>query len=87
MSEENVEIVRRGYDAWNRGDLDAARYQAVVCETPAGFRPFLPPLSLVCAASALKKTRILGLHCRNRLGDSRRSRGNGSEGRSRCASA
>jgi ketosteroid isomerase-like protein len=22
MSQENVEIVRRGYDAWNRGDLD-----------------------------------------------------------------
>jgi ketosteroid isomerase-like protein len=23
MSQENVEVVRRGYDAWNRGDLDA----------------------------------------------------------------
>lgn len=23
MSQENVEIVRRSYDAWNRGDLDA----------------------------------------------------------------
>jgi ketosteroid isomerase-like protein len=23
MSQENVEIVRRGYDAWNSGDLDA----------------------------------------------------------------
>jgi hypothetical protein len=25
MSEENVEIVRRYYDAWNAGGLDAAR--------------------------------------------------------------
>ena len=24
MSEENVEIVRRAYEAWNRGDLEAA---------------------------------------------------------------
>ena len=25
VSQENVETVRRGYDAWNRGDLDAVR--------------------------------------------------------------
>ena len=25
MSRENVETIRRGYDAWNRGDLDAVR--------------------------------------------------------------
>jgi len=25
MSQENVEIVRRGIEAWNRGDMDAFR--------------------------------------------------------------
>ena len=25
VSQENVETIRRGYDAWNRGDLDAVR--------------------------------------------------------------
>ena len=25
MSEENVEIVRRGFEVWNAGDMDALR--------------------------------------------------------------
>jgi ketosteroid isomerase-like protein len=30
MSEENVEVVRRSFDAWNEGDVDAVRR----CYTP-----------------------------------------------------
>ena len=25
MSQENVEVVRAGFEAWNRGDMDALR--------------------------------------------------------------
>jgi ketosteroid isomerase-like protein len=38
MSEENVETLRRGYDAWNRGDLEASL--ALVTED-FEFRPLL----------------------------------------------
>ena len=41
MSEENVENVRRGMDAWNRGDLDewlACLRPEGSCTPPAGSR-------------------------------------------------
>ena len=40
MSQENVEIVRRGFEAWNAGDMEAVRevYDAdVVLRTPTGW--------------------------------------------------
>jgi uncharacterized protein len=36
MSEENVEIVRRGFEAWNRGDMDALRE---LCDPGIVWRP------------------------------------------------
>jgi ketosteroid isomerase-like protein len=40
MSQENVEIVRRGFDVWNRGDMDAFRElcdQGVIWRAPEGW--------------------------------------------------
>ena len=40
MSQENVEIVRRGNEAWNAGDLDAALalyHPDVIARAPAGW--------------------------------------------------
>ena len=40
MSEENVEVVRRAYEAWNAGDMDAFRELCdpdVIVRTPEGW--------------------------------------------------
>jgi ketosteroid isomerase-like protein len=37
MSEENVEVVRRVYDAWNAGDMTALRDPDVVMHHPDGW--------------------------------------------------
>jgi ketosteroid isomerase-like protein len=40
MSQENVEIVRRGFDAWNTGDMDALRElydPGIIWQAPEGW--------------------------------------------------
>ena len=46
MSQENVELVQRGYAAWNRGDMDAmlALFDAEFEFVPSGVLPGLAPV-------------------------------------------
>ncbi len=46
MSRENVELVERGYAAWNRGDMDAmlALFEAEFEFVPSGVLPGLAPV-------------------------------------------
>ena len=50
MSQENVEVLRRGYEAWNRGDRDAA-FESLEPE----FELQLPEGGMTSAASRAAK--------------------------------